>query len=66
YPVIGMPVWLQWFTYINPNAYAIHAMRSIMLRGQGIGVIGTDLAALGIFTVVTLCIGILTYRRTIE
>lgn len=66
YPVIGMPFWLQWFTAINPNAYAIHAMRSIMLRGQGLDVIGPDLAALVVFSGVMLLAAIILYRRTIE
>lgn len=66
YPVIGMPSWLSWITVINPEAYAIHALRSIILRGQGITVIGTDLAALAIFSAAGIIIGIVTFRRTLE
>ena len=28
YPVIGMPDWLRWITVINPEAYAVHALRA--------------------------------------
>lgn len=66
YPVIGMPYWLRWLTVINPEAYAIHALRSIILRGQGIEVIGIDLLALFIFSVGAIALGIVTYRRTLE
>ncbi len=66
YPVIGMPSWLRWITVINPEAYAVHALRSIILRGQGINVIGTDLIALFIFTLGAIVLGIATYRRTLE
>jgi ABC-2 type transport system permease protein len=66
YPVIGMPDWLRWITIINPEYYAVHALRSIILRGQGIDVIGMDLIALGIFSVAAMMLGIATYRRTLE
>lgn len=66
YPVIGMPYWLRWLTVINPEAYAIHALRSIILRGQGIEVIGIDVLALFIFSVGAITLGIVTYRRTLE
>ncbi|MDP3563061.1 MAG: ABC transporter permease [Methanoregula sp.] len=66
YPVIGMPDWLRWITIINPEYYAVHALRSIILRGQGLDVISTDLLALCIFSVAAMILGIATYRRTLE
>jgi ABC-2 type transport system permease protein len=66
YPTQGMPGWLRWITVINPEWYTVHALRSILLRGQGLGVIGTDLIALCIFSVATITLGITTYKRTIE
>jgi ABC-2 type transport system permease protein len=66
YPVIGIPGWLSWITVINPEYYAVHALRSIILRGQGINVIGTDLVALAIFSLGAIALGIMTYRRTLE
>ncbi len=66
YPVIGMPYWLTWLTVINPEYYAIDALRSIILRGQGIGIIAIDLVAIAIFTIIAIILGIMTYRRTIE
>jgi ABC-2 type transport system permease protein len=66
YPVIGMPDWLRWITIINPEYYAVHALRSIILRGQGLDVIGMDLIALCIFSLAAMMLGIATYRRTLE
>jgi ABC-2 type transport system permease protein len=66
YPIIGMPAWLRWITVVNPEAYAIHALRSITLRNQGLDVIWFDLLAIGIFSVVMIALGIVTYRRTLE
>jgi ABC-2 type transport system permease protein len=66
YPVAGMPDWLRWITTVNPEYYAVHALRSIILRGQGLEVIGIDLLALIIFSAATITLGIMTYRRTLE
>jgi ABC-2 type transport system permease protein len=66
YPVIGMPDWLRWITVINPEYYGIDALRSIILRGQGLDVIGLDLVALLIFSGAMFILGIVTFRRTLE
>jgi ABC-2 type transport system permease protein len=66
YPVIGMPDWLRWITVINPEYYGVDALRGIILRGQGLDVIGMDLVALMIFSGAMFILGIVTYRRTLE
>lgn len=66
YPIMGMPGWLRWITIINPEAYAVHALRSIILRGQGLEVIGIDILALSTFTCFTIILGILSYRRSLD
>ncbi len=66
YPVLGMPDWLRWMTLINPEAYAVHALRSIILRGQGLAIIWPDILALSIFTGLAIMLGIATYRRRLE
>jgi ABC-2 type transport system permease protein len=66
YPTIGMPDWLRWITVINPEYYAVDAMRSIILRGQGLEVIGMDILALLIFSAFSIALGIATFRRTLE
>ncbi len=66
YPVIGMPGWLRWITVINPEYYGVDALRSIILRGQGLDVIGIDLIALMVFSGAMILLGIVTYRRTLE
>jgi len=66
YPVIGMPDWLRWITVINPEYYAVDALRSIILRGQGLDVIAMDLVALLLFSTGAIILGITTYRRTLE
>lgn len=65
YPVLGMPDWLSWIAAINPEYYAIHALRSLILRGQ-VNLIGLDLLALIVFSGIAIALGITTYRRTLE
>ena len=64
--MLGVPGWLRWITIVNPEYYGIHALRSIILRGQGLDVIGIDLVALLIFSTAMIVLGIMTYRRTLE
>ncbi|MFA7694805.1 MAG: ABC transporter permease [Methanoregula sp.] len=66
YPVIGMPGWLRWITVVNPEYYGVHALRSIILKNQGLNVIGMDLIALLIFSTAMIILGIVTFRRTLE
>ncbi|NLX48549.1 MAG: ABC transporter permease [Methanospirillum sp.] len=66
YPVLGMPGWLRALTVVNPEYYAVHALRSLILRGQGLGAIAVDLLALGLFAGLCILLGISTFRRTLE
>ena len=66
YPTIAMPYWLRWITVINPEYYAIHALRAIMLKGQGLTFVGTDLLAIALFSVCAASIGIIGFKRTLE
>ncbi len=66
YPTLGMPDWLRWITTVNPEFYAVHALRTLILRGQGLGAISVDLLALGLFSGAAILLGITTFRRTLE
>ncbi len=66
YPVIAMPGWLRWITVINPEYYGISALRSIVLKNQGLNVIWMDLVALIIFSSLMIIIGVVTFKRTLE
>jgi ABC-2 type transport system permease protein len=66
YPTIAMPDWLNWMTNINPEYYAIHALRGILLRGQGIDVVGSDLLAICLFSSAMIAFGIIVFKRTLE
>jgi ABC-2 type transport system permease protein len=66
YPTIAMPDWLRWITVINPEYYAIHALRAIMLKGQGLAFVGNDLLAIALFSIGAASVGILGFKRTLE
>ncbi len=66
YPVLGMPNWLRWISTFNPEYYAIHALRALILRGQDLAAISVDLLALGLFSGAAILLGIATFRRTLE
>lgn len=66
YPTLGMPDWLRAFTVVNPEYYAVHALRALILRGQGLEAIAVDLTAIGLFACACIVLGITTFRRTLE
>ncbi len=66
YPTMGMPDWLRWITTVNPEYYAVHALRTLILRSQGMGAISFDLLALMLFSGAAIILGITSFRRTLE
>jgi ABC-2 type transport system permease protein len=65
YPVESFPKWLKAFSKINPEAYAVHAFKSVLFKNAGIGAIYFDLIFLIIFTAIMMTTGILAFKRTL-
>jgi ABC-2 type transport system permease protein len=63
YPIESFPAWLRALSVVNPETYAVHAMKSLMLRETGIGPIAFDLVYLAVFTVVVMTLATLTFKR---
>jgi ABC-2 type transport system permease protein len=63
FPISSMPVPIQVITNIVPSRYFLVALRAIVLKGAGVGAFWEQLAALGIFAVVTLALASLRLRR---
>lgn len=66
YPIYSMPNWMQSIAAVNPMYYAVHAMRSVMIRGDMIAPIILDLLVLIIISTIISLIGIRSFKRTIE
>jgi ABC-2 type transport system permease protein len=65
YPVASFPGWLKTFSFINPEAYAVRALKSVIFKGSSMAVIGNDLLFLAGFTVVMMSLAIVTFKRTL-
>ncbi len=65
YPVESFPSWLRAFAKVNPEAYAVHALKSVLFKGAGLQVISGDILFLFVFTNVMMLISIMTFKRTL-
>jgi ABC-2 type transport system permease protein len=65
YPLNGMPAWMQRVSVINPETYAVHALRLLMYKGAGIQAVAGDFAFLAVFTGLMLLLAIGAFRRAI-
>jgi len=65
YPIASFPEWLKAFARINPEAYAVDALKSILFKGESLGDISGDIAFLLVFTFVMMTIAMGTFKRTL-
>ncbi|MCD8172506.1 MAG: ABC transporter permease [Alistipes sp.] len=63
-PVTSMPGWAQLIAKVNPLSYFIQAMRSVYLKGSGIGQLLPQLVALSVFALAFNLWAILSYRKS--
>jgi ABC-2 type transport system permease protein len=63
WPVQTLWTPLTWVSFLFPVTHAVHALRHVMLGGDGIGGIATDLVALLGFAVAMVGLGVLVLRR---
>lgn len=63
WPLEAIPTWLRPASYLVPPTYAIDACRSVILRGWGLEMIWTDVAALVVFAAVFLTMAVLSLER---
>jgi ABC-2 type transport system permease protein len=65
YPIASFPQWLRVFAKVNPEAYAVDALKSILFKEADLGGILPDVSFLAVFTVVMMTIAIATFKRTL-
>lgn len=65
FPVDSMPAPLQVLASVLPARYLVHALRAILLRGNGVDVIGVDLLAMGGFFLLMLAASVKRFRRSL-
>jgi ABC-2 type transport system permease protein len=65
YPQQAFPGWMRAIAKIDPFTYAVHALKSLLLKNTGFAAIGLDLLYLAIFSIVTMTAATLLFRRTL-
>lgn len=65
YPIASFPPWLRAFSAINPEAYAVRALKDILFKNAGLENIAGDIIFLLAFTGVMMTISIITFKRTL-
>ncbi|MGD8289798.1 MAG: ABC transporter permease, partial [Gemmatimonadota bacterium] len=63
YPTQAFPDWMRAIAVADPFTYAVHAMKSVLLKNATLGAIGFDLAFLAIFSVVTMGLAAFLFKR---
>jgi len=63
YPLDGFPTWMKDISVINPETYAVHALRLLMYNGAGFGAVAGDFAFLGVFTCLMVILSLIAFRR---
>jgi ABC-2 type transport system permease protein len=63
FPIANMPKWLQAVSMIVPGRYYLTTLRGVLLKGNGLDVLGRDVLALAGFAAAFLAIAVWRFRR---
>jgi ABC-2 type transport system permease protein len=66
FPFRGMPVWAQAVGEVIPVTHFLRVVRGALLKGQDLGDMWRELAALAAFTCVVTALAMARYRRTLD
>jgi ABC-2 type transport system permease protein len=66
FPFRGMPVWAQWLGEVIPVTHFLRVVRGALLKGQDLGDMWRELAALLAFVCVVTALAMARYRRTLD
>jgi ABC-type multidrug transport system permease subunit len=65
YPQQAFPGWMRAIAAVDPFTYAVHALKTLLLKGTGLAAVGGDLIYLVAFSAVTMTLATLLFRRTL-
>jgi len=66
FPFRGMPRWAQYIGEILPLTHFLRIIRGILLKGNGVVEVSTQLWQIGLFALVAMAVGVKRYRRTLD
>ncbi len=65
-PISNMPEALQWLTYLDPLRYFQEVLRSIYLKGAGLGLLWQDMAAMALLGVFMLAVSVFRFQKSLD
>ncbi len=65
YPIASFPEWLQTFAKVNPEAYAVHALKAVLFKNSTLVDVSADIIFLLVFTLLMLSTAVMTFKRSI-
>jgi ABC-2 type transport system permease protein len=65
YPIASFPGWLRTFAKVNPEAYAVDALKAVLFKNANLSNIAGDILYLVVFTGIMMTVAITTFRRTV-
>jgi ABC-2 type transport system permease protein len=63
YPQQAFPGWMRGIATVDPFTYAVHALKSLLLKDTGFAAISLDLTFLLVFSAVTMAAATLLFKR---
>jgi ABC-2 type transport system permease protein len=66
FPLEAMPKVLQWVSYIIPLRYYLIIIRSLLIKGVGVGPIWSEILALTLFGVVIMSAASIRFRKRLD
>jgi ABC-2 type transport system permease protein len=66
FPIENMPRWLQGISMAVPGRYYLSSLRGVLLKGNGLDVVGRDMLALAVFAAAMLALSMWRFRRRLE
>ena len=64
-PIENMPPWAQKLTWVNPIAYFVKVLRSVLLKGSDFYDLQMDFLKITGFAIVMLSLAVLSYRKRV-
>jgi ABC-2 type transport system permease protein len=64
-PVESMPAWLGWLAYLSPVRFYLPIAQSVLFKGVGLEPLALNAAALAVYGVVAMAVGVGRLRRVL-
>jgi len=65
YPTESFPAWMKAIAVVDPFTYAVHGFKELVLKNTGLAAIQYDLLWLTVFTLLSLGLATLLFKRTL-